>query len=623
MFHSTESLRERQIARLNTMLGFNGQGEAPWKVLVLDSRSTQIVSSVLRVNDLLSQGVTMHALITQRRAPLGDVPAVYFVQPTFDNVALIIKDIESDQYSDFYINFTSSLNRSLLEDFAKRVASTGKAARIKQVWDQYIDFVVTEPNLFSLELANIYSAFNSPKTTEDEINSQVEVISQALFCQILTMGQIPILRANKNGPAELVAQRLDQKLRDHIINTRHKSHQQQQQQQQEKSVFILLDRHIDLASMFAHSWIYQCMVSDVFNLKRNTITIEGSTKRYDIDPKDFFWIANASLPFPDAVENVEFELSQYTQDAKDLTAQTGYTSIKDIDPTGEGDTKQIQEAIKALPELTHRKSIIDMHMSVLSELIKQLQTKSLDSFFEIEQNLNDKTIEQQFTNLLNGTGDALDKLRTYVILYLSKDLSKEYCDKCEAKLLELGCDLSSMKHIKNVKELTKMQLQLTSNAQDNAQSSAPSYLGSKTDLFSNISSKLLNLEGSSKITEGFGSLVKGLKSLLPASQHLPVTSITSSIMAPSQATNQWLNVTDDYAYFDPQLRGSGSKKAQRSEYYEATVMIIGGGNYLEYSNLQDWIKEINKGDVTKKRLVCYGSDMIVTPVAFLEQCSKV
>lgn len=50
---------------------FNDQ-ELQWKVLVLDVKSTAIISSVLRVNDLLKAGVTVHSLIQQRRAPLPD-----------------------------------------------------------------------------------------------------------------------------------------------------------------------------------------------------------------------------------------------------------------------------------------------------------------------------------------------------------------------------------------------------------------------------------------------------------------------------------------------------------------------------------------------------------------------
>lgn len=663
LISSTQTLRVRQITNLKKMLHLNidvdnelvtstDETDLIWKVLILDNKSTAIVSSVLRVNDLLEFGITVHALINQRRAQLQDVPVIYFVEPTTENVATIISDLENDQYSQFYINFTSSLSRSLLEEFAKRVALTGKADRIKQVFDQYLDFVVTEPNLYSLDMKNVYFQFNNPQTTESIINEKVETIASGIFSSILTMGSVPIIRANKGGPAEFIAQRLDEKLRDHVINTRRLSLNNPNSSSgassnisSDKAVLILLDRNVNLTSMFAHSWIYQCMVADVFKLERNTIKIEKNSgsngsekvevKKFDIEPKDFFWNQNASLPFPDAVENVEKELNKYTSDAKQITAKTGYSSIQDIDVNDQADTQHIQEAIKSLPELSHRKNIIDMHMTVLSDLIKELDSKNLDSFFEIEQNLNDPKVQRQLLDILSTNSKAdnsMDKLRTYIILFLSSDLPKSFCDECESKLTQLNIDLSPLNYIKKVKEFSKLT-EMSLSTKTNPGNESSSYLANNGALFSNLSSKLINLaDGSSKISEGFGSLVSGIKKLLPEKTHLAVTNIAEAIMNPTQANANSLKLTDDYLYYDPNItRGSHSKQPKRKTYNEGMVFVVGGGNYFEYSNLQDWCSDwnvkqgtsngaVNGGSPTK--MVCYGSTEIITATEFLEECRE-
>lgn len=632
------------------------ENELIWKILILDNKSRSIISSVLRVNDLLELGITMHSLINQRRSQLNDVPVIYFVEPTIENISIIINDLKNDKYSKFYINFTSSLNRSLLEEFAKEVALIGKSDKIIQIFDQYLDFIVTEPNLFSLELSNIYYDFNNPKSTEELINNKIELISKGIFSTILTMGSIPIIRANKGGPAESIAQNLDEKLRDHLTNIKRSNYDNNSNNNNSNSnnntntnssVLILLDRNINLTSMFSHSWIYQCMVSDIFKLERNTIIIEKlikdttnsgekiETKKFDIEPKDFFWNKNASLPFPDAVENVETELNNYTNDSKQITSKTGYSSIQEIDPNNQSDTKHIQEAIKLLPELTFRKNIIDLHMSVLSDLIKELEMKNLDSFFEIEQNLNDSKTQKQFLDLLNKdfkADNSLDQLRTYIVLYLSCDLSKSFCDECENILLKHNIDLSSLKYIKKVKEFTKLTEKTLSN--NNLNNNNLNNNSNKGALFSNLSSKLINLtDGSNKLTEGFGSLISGIKNLLPEKSHLPITNITESIMNPDQSNISLLNLTDDYIYYDPKIsRGSHSRQPKRNNYNESLVFIVGGGNYSEYSNLQDWCNEWNlkDGQINNNSInsnsnfknVCYGSTNILTAKEFIEECQK-
>ena len=164
--------------------GFNDQ-EMVWKVLVLDSKSTAIVSSILRVNDLLKSGVTVHTLIQQRRTPLPDVPVVYFVQPTQENIDLIVQDLKEDKYADFYVNFTSSLSRELLEHFARQVSLTARSSKIKQVYDQYLDFIVTEPELFSLELPGTYIQFNNPQSSEDQITKLCDKIANGLYLSLI------------------------------------------------------------------------------------------------------------------------------------------------------------------------------------------------------------------------------------------------------------------------------------------------------------------------------------------------------------------------------------------------------------------------------------------------------
>lgn len=645
------SLRERQVSRLKKMLHLNIQmddspvsstskEELTWKVLVLDRRSTAIVSSVLRVNDLLDYGITMHALIDQRRTSLPDVNAVYFVSPTVENIAKIISDVNNDHYAKFYVNFTSSLGRSLLEDFAKKVAETGNSYMIKQVYDQYLDFIVTEPNLFSLDMKNVYAQFNDPKTVEDEISGRVNEIVSGLFSAVLTMGSVPIIRSNRGGPAELIAQKLDHRLRDHSINTKQALrspgvNSANNSIRNNKSVLILLDRNIDLASMFAHSWIYQCMVKDVFKLERNTIQIETksdngetSLKRYDIDPHDFFWNENASLPFPDAVEHVEAELSKYTEEAKEISSKTGYSSIKDINPNDGSDTKHIQEAIKALPELTKRKNIIDMHMSVLTELIKELEAKNLDSFFEVEQNITDPKVQTQFLDLMkkDTKGDnSKDKLRTYIIMYLKCELAETFCSECEEILKASGLDLKALAYIKRVKELNKMSAVSTLDAQ-NMKKGQGSAFGNGSALFSGLSSKLVGItsEGSSKLSEGLGSLISGIKKLMPEKSNLPITNIVEAILTPQQANQASLDMTDDYLYFDPSsTRGAHAKPPRRSSYDEAMVFVVGGGNYLEYSNLQDWCNGLNSSSVEdQQRTIIYGSTKICSVDGFLEECSS-
>lgn len=66
------------------------------------------------------------------RPPLPDVPAVYFVAPTLDNVRRIAQDLEELLYQSYHLNFVEPLSRALLEELAASVASAGTGELIEQ-----------------------------------------------------------------------------------------------------------------------------------------------------------------------------------------------------------------------------------------------------------------------------------------------------------------------------------------------------------------------------------------------------------------------------------------------------------------------------------------------------------
>lgn len=79
---------------------------------------------------------------------------------------------------------------------------------------------------------------------------------------------------------------------------------------------------------------------------------------------------------------------------------------------------------------------------------------------------------------------------------------------------------------------------------------------------------------------------------------------------------------DKYAYFDPKLAKRPSMNSKRPQYAsrDAIVFVLGGGNYVEYQNLQDFC--VGKDVGSLKKNVIYGSTEIITPDDFLEQLTS-
>lgn len=116
------TLRNAQVSALLSMLNLNKptnpakpaptsisesnalnipSGPPAWKVLVMDKVSQDILATSLRVQDLRDNGVTLHMQLMGDRPPLPDVPAVYFVSPSRENLTRIAKVSGEKQVTHF------------------------------------------------------------------------------------------------------------------------------------------------------------------------------------------------------------------------------------------------------------------------------------------------------------------------------------------------------------------------------------------------------------------------------------------------------------------------------------------------------------------------------------------
>lgn len=170
------------------------------------------------------------------------------LNPLYSRPSATYQDLAKNLYESSYINFTSILPRPLLEEFGAAVAQSNSVEFVEQVYDQYLDFVVLEPTLFSLLPSNlstpaaavpssssardknsiasvapsstgnktIYESLNDPKATEADIEALVDRISMGLMSVIATTGQVPLIRCPRGNAAEMVALKLDARLRDQV-----------------------------------------------------------------------------------------------------------------------------------------------------------------------------------------------------------------------------------------------------------------------------------------------------------------------------------------------------------------------------------------------------------------------
>lgn len=112
---------------------------------------------------------------------------------------------------------------------------------------------------------------NSSEARDADVEQLISTIVDCLFSVFVTMGVVPIIRCPRGNAAEMVAEKLDKKLRDNLRDTRNSLFTGDIQAGQfsfQRPLLVILDRNMDLATPFHHTWTYQALAHDVLVSKK-------------------------------------------------------------------------------------------------------------------------------------------------------------------------------------------------------------------------------------------------------------------------------------------------------------------------------------------------------------------
>ncbi|CAL8085860.1 unnamed protein product [Calicophoron daubneyi] len=680
-------LRGRQIESLKCMLNFNAPSspsDVPqWKVLIYDQLGRDIISPLLNVRELRSLGVTLHLLLDSPREPIQDVSAIYFVYPSKENILTICKDLESGRYESYYLNFISPISRESLELIAQTALSEDCVQQVSKVYDQYTNFICLEDDLLVLKPPTpkqslCYYALNRSNATDADIERIIDATVDGLFSVFATLGTVPIIRCARGDASEMVATRLDAKLRDSLRDSRNSLFLGTESSRGfagpgglgagnrdsqspvpvggslssgsfpnlfQRPLLVLLDRNQDLATPLHHEMTYQSLVHDIFTIRLNRVQVDlelakevatgenspdtDSTQtkpkrkprmeQYDLcTSTDRLWRDFRGSPFADVAEAIRDEVTTlrgYEKRMGELKSSMGLSgdmgSVADSTLTLLDDnTARLTSAVSSLPQLMERKRCLDMHTNIATCLANVITQRQLHVFAEEE----DKIIARQGTadsNLLElikdvKVGTPEDKLR--LILFAALLRSSSYASGSSggsaAGLSAAGPSGASggagggsgSEFCLSDSELSQLRSALRETYPE-LDTSAVDYvlhirrlpkIGQLNDLTagglrSSASRSMLN----KLVSHGSAIILTGVRHLIGRKSYLPFTRIVSQLME-----NKGGQEVEDYLYFDPKLyrRQSNETPRFKQPFYDGFVFVIGGGSYVEYQNLLDWVR---------------------------------
>src|SRR5271167_5266237 len=92
-----------------------------------------------------------------------------------------------------------------------------------------------------------------------------------------------------------------------------------------------------------------------------------------------------------------------------------------------------------------------MHMNIASALLNGVKDRQLDYWFQLEENISRQSKQQIMEAINDPERKPNDKLRTFIIFFLSVDnVSKEDMTEYESALTKAGVNFSAFNYVKRL-----------------------------------------------------------------------------------------------------------------------------------------------------------------------------
>ncbi|KAG2446991.1 hypothetical protein HYH02_008145 [Chlamydomonas schloesseri] len=403
-----------------------------WKVLIVDKFTTRVLSSTLRMSDILDCGVSVVEDLAKAREPMQQ-PAVYFIQPTPESISRVLDDFggpegkvgvgkQKSLYPTAHIFLSNKLPAEAVE---KLKANPRLLKALKTLKELNLEFLTVDcrtmitdhPDAGSLLLSD---ACEREKTA---VTRQVDSIVSRLSTLFTSLKEFPVIRYKNtrapepgDPPGQAMRGSLPQLLGGRLYERLAGLQRAGQLPAKETCDLLVLDRSYDAVAPFIHEWSYEALAYDLVHIEGNVYRYETEqqaggkpeTREALLEEGDELWVELRHMFIAEVYSSIANRFKDFQAKSKVARAQgTGLDK--------KADAASIRQLIVALPQYREQLSRLALHIQLSSELKTATNARSLTEVGELEQDivLGDKSSKDMLAYFAEHGAqmDGYDKMR--------------------------------------------------------------------------------------------------------------------------------------------------------------------------------------------------------------------
>ncbi|KAI4315311.1 hypothetical protein L6164_028135 [Bauhinia variegata] len=421
----------KQISRerlLNEMLrsAKTGDSKSTWKVLIMDKLTVKIMSHSCKMADITEEGVSLVEDIYKRRQPLPSMDAIYFIQPTRENVIMFLSDMsgKAPLYRKAFVFFSSPISKELVMEIKKDTRVLTRIGALREMNLEY--FAIDSQGFITNNERALEELFGDEENTHKGVIC-LNVMAARIATVFASLREFPFVRfrAAKTLDAttmttfrDLIPTKLAAGVWDCLMKFKKTI---PNFPQTETCELLILDRSIDQIAPVIHEWTYDAMCHDLLNMEGNKYVHEvpGKTgsppekKEVLLEDHDPIWLELRHAHIAHASERLHEKMTNFISKNKAAQIQHGSRDSGDLS------TRDLQKMVQALPQYSEQIDKLSLHVEIAGKINRIIRDLGLRELGQLEQDLvfgdaGMKDVIKFLTTKEDTTRE--DKLRLLMIL---------------------------------------------------------------------------------------------------------------------------------------------------------------------------------------------------------------
>ncbi|XP_030949746.1 SNARE-interacting protein KEULE-like isoform X1 [Quercus lobata] len=364
-----QSSRERLLHEM-LRSSKTGDSKSTWKVLIMDKLTVKVMSYSCKMADITDEGVSLVEDIYRRRQPLPSMDAIYFIQPSRENVIMLLSDMagKAPLYRKAFIFFSSPISRELVNHIKKDTTILPRIVALKEMNLEY--FAIDSQGFITNNERALEELLGDEENTRKGVMC-LNVMATRIATVFASLREFPMVRyrAAKSLDAttmttfrDLIPTKLAAGVWDCIM--KYKS--LPGFPKTETCELLILDRSVDQIAPIIHEWTYDAICHDLLNLEGNKYVQEvpGKTggppekKEVLLEDHDPVWLELRHAHIADASERLHEKMTNFISKNKAAQMQHGSRD------GGELSTRDLQKMVQALPQYSEQIDKLSLHVEV-------------------------------------------------------------------------------------------------------------------------------------------------------------------------------------------------------------------------------------------------------------------